>query len=614
MTGSGDPFPRVPRPRGGPLRGLASLALAALLLVGCGGKDAPSSGTTSEAPEAVDLQTDMANAAFALSQEMREYIWDAEHLALVVGQDLLPLVRAAIQGKQQDAFARTLAPDLEARVFAGEGTRRTHGLLAHERWTADHARKQLDRSAFVAWLADLGKRFREVKRVGFHLTRLRPEEHGNLGGRWLGRFDVHVMGVLPDGTRGEHMLLCELGFRKLHPEILDEAGWIDRFVTARGWFVRSVGVSGPLLVDATAESGIDVSKLADNWKRTEPPFLGVTGGLHAIDGNDDGRVDLLVNDTEGFFYFEQTAFGRFEDATERVGLVFAKGESVRSVIPGDFDGDGREDLMLLVLGRTGQGEVRLYRNRPDGRFARAGVGATGLEGQTFEEFDGVVADYDGDGKLDVYVIKQGAAAPKSMQEARWIGDATSREGLLLRNRGGWRFEDATVLARMTGKSVDTYGAVWFDLEGDGDADLFLSNHMGPNVLWRNEGDGTFVSVSTGEGFGGFSMGVSAGDLDEDGDSDLYVANMYSSAGMRVMEHLRAEDYPDGWFPYIEGFVLGNELYKSGPDGLTPVGIQAEVDVGGWAYGPALMDLDGDGRLDIYSPAGFQSVTRGKPDG
>ena len=82
-----------------------------------------------------------------------------------------------------------------------------------------------------------------------------------------------------------------------------------------------------------------------------------------------------------------------------------------------------------------------------------------------------------------------------------------------------------------------------------------------------------------------------------------------------MHNLSEGDYPPGIFPYVRGFILGNKLYlNEGGKRFKPVGIKANVDVGGWAYGPACVDLDGDGRPDLYSPAGFQSVERNKPDG
>jgi len=104
------------------------------------------------------------------------------------------------------------------------------------------------------------------------------------------------------------------------------------------------------------------------------------------------------------------------------------------------------------------------------------------------------------------------------------------------------------------------------------------------------------------------------DYDGDGDPDLYVANMYSAAGSRVMGNLRQEDYPDGTFGLIRGFITGNELYRNDSNELQPIGETAQVSNSGWAYGPAVVDLDGDGALDLYSPSGYQSVSREEPDG
>ena len=281
------------------------------------------------------------------------------------------------------------------------------------------------------------------------------------------------------------------------------------------------------------------------------------------------------------------------------------------MVVADLDNDGFEDLVL----RLDERRLVIYRNRGNGTFEWLAPYEHSLNNLNLGTSSPVfaVADYDGDGLLDLD-IGQAGKAPRKEQQARWIGDRTSPEGLLLRNQGNWKFQDVSAAAGLSGENIDTLAAVWLDLEPDGDPDLFLANHMGHNVLWENRGDGTFAKLSQAPGFGGFSMGATAGDLDGDGDPDLYVANMYSAAGSRVMGNLRPSDYPQGTFEQIRGFITGNELYRNDSKQLRPIGAAAQVSNSGWAYGPAVVDLDGDGALDLYSPSGYQSVSREEPDG
>ena len=115
------------------------------------------------------------------------------------------------------------------------------------------------------------------------------------------------------------------------------------------------------------------------------------------------------------------------------------------------------------------------------------------------------------------------------------------------------------------------------------------------------------------------MGVVAGDLDGNGTPEIYVANMFSKMGRRIIAHVSEADYPPGIYQQLLGSCAGNRLYRTTDiTAGTPVYQEISDSLGvngvGWAYAPALTDLDLDGYLDIYATAGFLSFERGEPDG
>ena len=202
----------------------------------------------------------------------------------------------------------------------------------------------------------------------------------------------------------------------------------------------------------------------------------------------------------------------------------------------DMDGDGDLDAYLVQAGRiespTERPPNRLFRNRGAGYFedvtAGSGAGDTGYG-------NGVaVGDFDGDGDEDLYVTNLGP-------------------NVLLRNDGDGRFVDVSPQAGVDHTGWGT-SAVFFDFDRDGDLDLFVTNYLvwsrdseiacfdlagapdycapenydapAPDVLFRNEGDGTFsdVTVAMGMGVFGPGLGVAAADFNSDGWPDLFVAN------------------------------------------------------------------------------------------
>ncbi len=592
------------------------MSLKTLALIGCGCLAACATWFffIRPAPDAVaegELPEQLASGRFGLSEEKQRYIWDIEHLSFVLSQDVAPIFKDASRGGDPAPLVALLDPAFAGTVLTGGGSTLTHGPVTVKTWRAGRAPAgTVDRAALVDEMAGWGRTFETIDSVGIHFTGLSPVTLGALDGPWTSRWEIRIAGSRPGGTRAEMLVDCSFDFSRLTETPAKEEGWITAAAVERSWLNTS---TSRLMEEITDTTGIRVALFRDNWKRFAPPYEPVTGGAHLLDFDRDGHTDLLITGEPRHYLYRGRGDGKFDQVTEEAGLPV--GSRIVGAFVADLDGDGFEDLVMSAVIAGREVETHIFRNSGTGTFEAVWPDQHDLARFVISDHMGV-ADYDGDGLVDLYVPKGGLPPPGDVGGPRWLGDRTSPEGLLLRNLGNWRFEDVTEAAGLAGESVDTFAIVWLDLEPDGDADLFLANHMGANVLWKNQGDGTFEKVALPrQGFGGFSMGATAGDLDGDGDPDLYVANMYSSAGTRVIANLRPEDYPENALDFIQGFVTGNELYvNDGSGDLTPSGVGAGVANSGWSYGPAVVDLDGDGALDLYAPAGFQSVQRGDPDG
>ena len=199
---------------------------------------------------------------------------------------------------------------------------------------------------------------------------------------------------------------------------------------------------------------------------------------------------------------------RFTDATEAAGLP-APEKTSKSILPAyiavaDYDGDGDKDLYLGSYSVLKSAYTpRLFRNDL-GKFTddteNSGINHNG------KEYSAVFADYDNDGKPDLYILKE--------------------EGnILYRNLGEGKFVDVTEKS-MTGKARAGNKALFFDMDHEGDLDLFVAN-TGENHLYRNNGDGSFQDQSeklAAANNEARSTDVGFGDFDDDGDMDFFVIN------------------------------------------------------------------------------------------
>jgi hypothetical protein len=277
---------------------------------------------------------------------------------------------------------------------------------------------------------------------------------------------------------------------------------------------------------------------------------------------------------------------------------------------------------------------------PGPRFAKLDPAVTGLQHQNLLRRENVVAyvysgaglavgDYDGDGLPDVYVVSQ---------------DGPNK---LFRQTAPMRFVDVTATAGgLDGGDAWGTAATFADVDGDGDLDLYVCNLESPNLLYQNQGDGTFIEKAGAFGLGLAlaSMGCAFADYDQDGDLDCYLltnralrhnlpaeilAEVTLPSSVRRSKAQLAPAMPD--FPrgkdgvptvppgYEEHFflvdgapapfqagqrdrLLRNDGYGRFVDASDEAGIRDQ----GNGLSVVWWDCDGDGRLDLYVANDFQS--------
>ena len=353
--------------------------------------------------------------------------------------------------------------------------------------------------------------------------------------------------------------------------------------------------------DVTEKAGIDFHHIDG---RTGDKYLIETLGSGAVflDYDSDGDQDLYIvnasnipptDDTKNHLnpatntLYRNNGDGTFSDVTMRAGV----GDTGYGVgcAAADINNDGYPEIYV-----TNYGINRLYLNNGNGTFTdisvKAGVGdkrwGTGC----------AFLDYDLDGYIDLYVVNymqysvnsekgliiQGVKTYGSPTDQIDINNFKSESDILYRNNRDGTFTDVTKQAGINHRALGLAVAVG-DYDNDGDPDIHIANDMEPDLLYQNNGDGTFTDITDFSGAGydengmpGSGMGSTFGDYDNDGFLDLAVSN--------------ASSYPVILYQNENALYFSDISYTSGVGAVTLPYFK-------WAV--EFFDYNNDGLQDLY---------------
>lgn len=553
--------------------------------------------------ELVSSQPSPARNEVVLAEEKQKKIWDSEHSTFELETYFGKAMRKAISDRDPEAIANFFVDGASIELIPlSEGESGQAATVAEER-AEGSANESSDIAGLATHLIESLKEMQEIQRTKLRVLQLQTEDGAHWDSRFLLKFVGTDAGGRPLVVESHHEL--ELQFTS------DDEIKAGRIISSWHDESRSIRQSDQVLMsEVTEQVGLDRLTLPDNWTRPVTSRSQYWFQFGVADFNRDGFPDIAAATITGQPLLLQSDQGqRFDDITDRVRLKESDAEHMHALATWiDYNDDGWPDLLL---------GNRLYRNVKGQAFLDV-TAKSGLEIGHFP-MGAAVADYDCDGLNDIYILYQHHAVRSSDDPMPWVGDnKTGVENQLWHNEGGGRFRNVTEEAKAGGGTRHSFAAVWHFLDDDRYPDLYIANDFGQNVHLRNVGDGTFEDVSAEANTADFatSMGVTSGDLNNDGKPELYVANMFSKMGRRIIGGVCADDYPPGIYEQIQGSCAGNRLYTVQGDDETFVEISelAGVNEVGWAYAPTMADFDSDGLLDIYATTGFMSATRGKPDG
>ena len=385
----------------------------------------------------------------------------------------------------------------------------------------------------------------------------------------------------------------------------DNDGYLDIFFT-NGAKIPSLAKDGPAFYNRLYHNNHD-GTFSDVTDRAGVRGEGYNLGVAAADYDNDGKTDIYVTGVNRNILYHNNGDGTFTDVTAHAGVGGNSGGKKQLSVSAawlDYDNDGYLDLFVTnyldwtaensrICGAPGKrlscapslygGEANiLYHNNGDGTFTDVSV-PTGIAAQVGKGMGVAIADFDGDGWMDIFVAND------------------NERNFLFKNRAGKGFDEVGVESLVAytedGVPVSSMGVDFRDWSNDGRPSLFITALGGETFpLYRNDGNGLF-SIETypsGMGFSSFRMsGWGAGifDFDNDGHKDLFSANSHVSENADIVpqQHYRQAN---AVFKNVGNGTFADVSAQSGPD------MQIRAAHRGCAFG----DLNNDGRTDVVVSA------------
>ena len=336
------------------------------------------------------------------------------------------------------------------------------------------------------------------------------------------------------------------------------------------------------------------------------------GGVALGDINNDGLIDIFMasNMETNVLYLNKGNF-EFEDISDQAGI---KGNGwTTGVSFADVNGDGWIDLYVCKSGSAegNQSRNELYINNGDLTFSEQameyGINEPGNSTQ------GVFFDYDKDGDLDMYLLKNFPKAIGSFnlkENQRFVRDSLGGHKLF-RNDGN-KFTDVSSAAGIYGSTIAFgLGVTVGDINQDGWMDIYVSNDFFErDYIYINNHDGTFKETLPDmmRTISAASMGADMADINNDHYPEIFATDM-------VPEHndrLKTKTTFDSWESYKANVENGyhhqftrNMLQLNNADGtFSEIGRLAGVSATDWSWGSLITDLDNDGLKDIFVANGI----------